>query len=63
MLEASQNDQEAAQVYAETAILQLQNEMFDSALRTLRRLNRLNETNFGQFESQLSQAVEFIKSR
>ena len=63
MLEASENDVQAAEVYSATAIIQLENDLLESALRTLRRLDRLNETNSGQFDSQLSKALEFVQRR
>ena len=63
MLEASREDERAAEIYSETAIIQLQKDMFDLALRTLRRLDRLNETNSGKFDSQLTKALEFVKQR
>ncbi len=63
MLEASENNIQAAEVYSETAIIQLENDLLESALRTLRRLDRLNETNSGQFDSQLSKALEFVQRR
>jgi len=63
MLEASENDVQAAEIYSETAIIQLQKDMFEPALRTLRRLDRLNETNQGQFDAQLGQALEFVQRR
>jgi len=63
MLEASREDERAAEVYSETAISQLQKDMFDLALRTLRRLDRLNETNSGKFDAQLTEALEFVKQR
>lgn len=63
MLEASREDERAAEIYSETAIIQLQKDMFDLALRTLRRLDRLNETNSGKFDPQLTKALEFVKQR
>ena len=61
MLEASELDADAADVYSDTAIAQLESGSFDIALRTLRRLDRLNESNSGIFDSQLSKALEFVK--
>jgi len=61
MLEASELDADAADVYSDTAIAQLEAGSFDTALRTLRRLDRLNESNSGIFDSQLSKALEFVK--
>jgi len=61
MLEASELDADAADVYSDTAIAQLEAGSFDTALRTLRRLDRLNESNSGMFDSQLSKALEFVK--
>jgi hypothetical protein len=63
MLEASGEDERAAEVYSDTAIIQLQQEKFDLALRTLRRLDRLNETSSGQFNLQLTKALEFVKQQ
>jgi len=63
MLEASERDFDAAVVYSETAISQLKNASYDVALRTLRRLDRLNESHQGQFDEQLSAALEFVKER
>ena len=61
MLEASEMDIDAADVYSDTAIAQLEAGSFDLALRTLRRLDRLNESNSGLFDSQLSKALEFVE--
>ena len=63
LLEASERDADAASVYSETAIAQLQENLYDDALRTLRRLDRLNESNSGQFDQELSNALEFIKRK
>ena len=61
MLEASEMDTNAADVYSDTAIAQLEAGSFDLALRTLRRLDRLNESKSGQFDLQLNRALEFVK--
>lgn len=63
LLEASERDSVAASVYSETAIAQLENNLYDEALRTLRRLDRLNESNGGKFDTQLDVALDFIKKR
>ena len=63
MLEASGRDFDAAVVYSETAISQLANASYDVALRTLRRLDRLNQSHQGEFDEQLSAALEFVKAR
>ena len=63
LLEASARDSAAASIYSETAIAQLENNLYDEALRTLRRLDRLNESNGGKFDTQLDVALDFIKKR
>jgi hypothetical protein len=61
LLEASERDSDAASVYSETAIAQLEKNLYDEALRTLRRLDRLNESRAGQFNMELGKALEFIR--
>lgn len=63
LLEASERDSDAASVYSETAIAQLESSLYDDALRTLRRLDRLNQTNSGQFDLELNRALEFVKQK
>ena len=59
MLEASRDFDQAADVYADTAVAQALNDP-DSALRTLRRLQRLNEVNGQQYDVQLNRTVGLI---
>ena len=60
MLEAMGDFDEAANVYADTAVAQAGIGQPAAALRTLRRLQRLNEVNKGQHSPQLNRAVQVI---
>ena len=59
MLEALGDFDQAADIFADTAVAQAPNDP-DSALRTLRRLQRLNEVNDQQHDVQLNRAVGLI---
>lgn len=59
MLEALGEFDQAADVFADTAVAQAPNDP-DSALRTLRRLQRLNDVNDQQHDVQLNRAVGLI---
>lgn len=60
MLEAMGDLDEAANVYADTAVAQAEIRQPAAALRTLRRLQRLNEVNKEQHNPQLNRAVRAI---
>jgi tetratricopeptide (TPR) repeat protein len=60
MLEAAAQDRRAAEVYAETAVTQLRESQYESALQTLRRLERLNDAVGGSFSTLLDQALEQV---
>ena len=62
MLEAMGNFDEAANVYADTALAQAKIRQPAAALRTLRRLQRLNEVNKEQHNPQLNRAVRAISN-
>ena len=62
MLEAIGDFDEAANVYADTAVAQAEIRQPAAALRTLRRLQRLNEVNKEQHNSQLNRAVRTISN-
>lgn len=60
MLEAAALDREAAEVYSETAVTQLNEDQYESALQTLRRLERLNDAMGGEFSQLLDQALDQV---
>ncbi len=60
MLEAMGDLDEAANVYADTAVAQAEIRQPVAALRTLRRLQRLNEANKERHNPQLNRAVQAI---
>jgi|GEM_PF-1593235 len=60
MLEAMGDFDEAANVYADTAVAQAEIRQPAAALRTLRRLQRLNEINKEQHDPQMNRAVRAI---
>ena len=60
MLEAAAQDKKAAEVYAETAVTQLKENQYESALQTLRRLERLNDAVGGSYSALLDQALEQV---
>ena len=62
MLEAMGDFDEAANVYADTAVAQAEIRQPAAALRTLRRLQRLNEVNKEQHNPQLNRAVRAISN-
>ena len=62
MLEAMGDFDEAANVYADTAVVQAEIRQPAAALRTLRRLQRLNEVNKEQHNPQLNRAVRAISA-
>lgn len=57
MLESSGNEQLAAEVYAETAISQVNDGQLDHALTSLRRLEKLNNESQGRYSSLLDRAL------
>ncbi len=62
MLEAMGDFNEAANVYADTAVAQAKIRQPAAALRTLRRLQRLNEINKKQHNPQMNRAVRAISA-
>jgi hypothetical protein len=63
MLEAIGKFDQAAQVYADTAVAQAVEKQPTFALKTLRRLQRLNEVNLSRHDSELDRAVQAILKR
>ncbi|MEC8694757.1 MAG: hypothetical protein VXX88_06285 [Pseudomonadota bacterium] len=57
MLESSGNEQLAAEVYADTAISQVNDGQLDHALTSLRRLEKLNDESQGQYNNLLDRAL------
>ena len=57
MLESSGNEQLAAEVYAETAISQVNDSQLDHALTSLRRLEKLNDVSQGRYSNLLDRAL------
>lgn len=57
MLESSGNEQLAAEVYAETAISQVNDGQLDHALTSLRRLEKLNDESQGRYSNLLDRAL------
>ena len=60
MLEATEDFNKAARIFADTAVAQAQRRRPEDALRTLRRLQRLNEVNHRQHDQELNRAVRII---
>jgi hypothetical protein len=62
MLESSGNEQQAAKVYSETALAQMDEDEVDRALISLRRLEKLNRESGGRYahllDSSLARALE-----